>query len=254
MRSLQITQLGLLQWNSTTSQHCMGLPILCQAHTSHKVTEKRRELYKWSRKPWSKKISSWPLWHIVQHHAASPTGASPCQLMMGQQIQTRLPTLVANLQPHWPTKEKVQERDKRAKEAYRANYNWCHHARPLPNLQTGDHVHVKLDNQKDWSTPAAVTQLHNAPHLYIMQMPDGTFRCNRRHLQHIPKTVITSQFVPQLHSWKLRTMILVNKYHQPRLVMSVHPSHLSDQCANVIQTNHLLNPMLLDQVILLWNL
>lgn len=127
----------------------------------------------------------------------SPTGRSPCQLIMGRNIQTRLPTLESNLQPQVIDNRAVKVKDKQTKETYRSNYNRRYGVRPLPELQPGDHVLVKLDGQKDWSTPAVITRHHTAPRSYIVQTPDGSFRRNRRHLQYVPKTVPTSVHVPR---------------------------------------------------------
>ena len=116
-----------------------------------------------------------------------PTKMSPCQLIMGRQIQTRLPTLTANLQPGWPDRETVQQNDQHAKESYRANFNRRHGVRPLQELRPGDHVLVKTDTDKTWSTPGTVTSEHGAPRSYIVQTPGGDFRRNRRHLQLVPE-------------------------------------------------------------------
>ena len=104
-----------------------------------------------------------------------PTKMSPCQLIMGRQIQTRLPTLTANLQPGWPDRETVQQNDQHAKESYRANFNRRHGVRPLQELRPGDHVLVKTDTDKTWSTPGTVTSEHGAPRSYIVQTPGGDF-------------------------------------------------------------------------------
>ena len=58
-----------------------------------------------------------------------PTQTSPCQLMMGRQIRTRIPTLETNLLPQWPTKKEIQQNDKRAKAHYRVSYDRRHGAR-----------------------------------------------------------------------------------------------------------------------------
>ena len=46
-----------------------------------------------------------------------PTGESPNKLLMGRQINTRLPTLEKNLKPQWPASAKVRVTDQKAKAA-----------------------------------------------------------------------------------------------------------------------------------------
>lgn len=110
------------------------------------------------------------------------TGVSPCQLMMGRQIRTIVPTLESNLKPKLPDYEAVAERDKKTKAAYPQAYNKRHGVRRLSELQPGDLVRVKLDEQKGWKTPGKIIARSTAPRSYFVQTPQRVVRRNRRHL------------------------------------------------------------------------
>ena len=83
-------------------------------------------------------------------HRATPlqtTGCSgsPTRLMLGTQIRTPFPTLQTKLEPAWPDLQHVGQVDERAKQSY--SYNNRYDVRPLPELQPGTSVAVKLDNE-----------------------------------------------------------------------------------------------------------
>ena len=118
----------------------------------------------------------------------TPTGASPCQLIMGRQINTRVPTLERNLQPQWPDLDKVRAADQKAKAANSFYYNRQHGARPLIKLRPGDSVRVKLDGEKTWGQSGTVKSQYDTPRSYIVETPGGTYRRNRKHLQVVPST------------------------------------------------------------------
>ncbi|XP_070549174.1 uncharacterized protein [Ptychodera flava] len=115
------------------------------------------------------------------------TGMSPCQLMMGRQIRTTLPTIAAKLEPRQPDLELVRAADKKVKGAYERSFNKRHGAKSLPELLPGDNVQVKLDGEKGWKTPARVLQAGTAPRSYIVQTPRGTLRRNRRQLLFVSR-------------------------------------------------------------------
>ena len=84
-----------------------------------------------------------------------PTGVSPCQLLMGRQINTRLPTLQGNLLPQWPDLSKVRTVDEKAKATNSRNYNRHHGVKLLPQLEVGDRVLTKLDKEKSGDMEAS---------------------------------------------------------------------------------------------------
>lgn len=113
------------------------------------------------------------------------TGVSPTELLMGRKIRTTLPTLEKNLQPKWPNRKTIVQKDavEKAKQAF--YFNRRHGARPLPPLHPGDTVIAKLDQEKAWVTPAVVSKECVTPRSYLLQTPQGAmFRRNRRHLRN----------------------------------------------------------------------
>ena len=54
--------------------------------------------------------------------------------------------------------------------------------RPLRDLQPGDSVREKVDQQKVWKTPGTVIGRSPVPRSYNIPTPKGVVRRNRRHL------------------------------------------------------------------------
>ena len=113
------------------------------------------------------------------------TGVSPCQLMMGREIFTLLLTLESNLKPIFPNQEAVTSKDEKAKTTYRQYFDKRHGVKSLPDLQPGDVVSVKLDQQKGWKTPWKVIARSYTPWSYVIQTPSSVMRRNRRHLRRV---------------------------------------------------------------------
>ena len=76
--------------------------------------------------------------------------------MTGREICTLLPTLESNRKPVLPSHEAVTRMDEKTKAAYRQYFDQRHGVRSLPDLQPGDSVRVKLDQQKGWKSPRKV--------------------------------------------------------------------------------------------------
>ena len=75
--------------------------------------------------------------------------------------------------------------DCRAKLRYSKTYNARYKARPLPELQPGTRVSVKLDNERGWTKCATVVRKCHTPLSYIVQTEQGELRTNRHHLRPI---------------------------------------------------------------------
>ena len=105
--------------------------------------------------------------------------------MLGRQIRSTLPTLEENLQPAWPDLQKVWQTDSHAKLRYSQTYNARYKARPLPELQPGTRVSVKLDNERGWTKFATVVKKCRTPRSYVVQTEQGELRRNRHHLRPI---------------------------------------------------------------------
>ena len=118
------------------------------------------------------------------------TGVSPSQLIMGRPIRTTIPTLSRNLLPGWPDLPTVREADKKSKERYSHAYNKRHGVKSLSDMEPGQTVRVKTDDQKKWSSVGVVSGYGSTPRSYIVDTPEGKkMRRNRRHLQVVPKAV-----------------------------------------------------------------
>ena len=119
------------------------------------------------------------------------TGCSPSQLIMGCHLRTNLSTLGVKLRLSLPNQDDVKDTDKATKLGYQHYYNARHGA--LPDLQPGDVVKLKTDQEKSWATKGIVTATAESPRSYIVQSESGVYRQNRRHLQ---TTADTEQSLP----------------------------------------------------------
>lgn len=75
--------------------------------------------------------------------------------------------------------------DEKTKAAYRQYFDQRHGVRSLPDLQPGDSVRVKLDQQKGWKSPRKVIAKSPTPRsyiVYVVQTPFTVVHGNRRHL------------------------------------------------------------------------
>ena len=119
------------------------------------------------------------------------TGLSPAQLMTSRKIRTTVPMLPKQLHPSPIDHKAVELRDEQTKNAYRFFCNRRHSARPLPTLQPGQSVNVKLDGEKAWKTPARVIGKAPEPRSYYVRTEQGTVaRRNRRHIQEVPQSSV----------------------------------------------------------------
>ena len=64
----------------------------------------------------------------------APTGQSPCNCLLGREINIKLPTLESILMLQWPQKQQVQDADKKAKLSYIKYYEKHHGTRSLKPL------------------------------------------------------------------------------------------------------------------------
>ena len=128
------------------------------------------------------------LFLALMSYRATPhtaTGANPCQLMMGREIRTLLPTLDSNLKPVVPNQEAVTRKDEKVKTTYRQYFDKRHGVKSLPDLQPGDVVSVKLDQQKGWKTSGKVIARSYTPRSYVIQTSSIAMSRNRRHLRRV---------------------------------------------------------------------
>ena len=124
---------------------------------------------------------------IYRSTPVAPTGKSPSELMLGRRIRTTLPAVARQFRYRSPDQQVVESSDAHAKDEYARQYNKRHGAKDLPPLKPGDHVRVRLDNEKSWSKEGTVVQPHDAPRSYIVETSDGgTYRRYRKHLLSVP--------------------------------------------------------------------
>lgn len=123
----------------------------------------------------------------------SATGLSPAQLMIGRQLRTTVPILPKQLNPSPIDYKTVRRKDQQTKAAYRFFYNRRHSTQPLPALQPGQSVNIKLDGKKSWKLLQKSLPRHQSPGLIMCRrhkacLPAGTgdtFRWCKSHLCHL---------------------------------------------------------------------
>lgn len=119
----------------------------------------------------------------------SATGETPAKMLMGREIRTSLPSLPSMLNPEWPDFTAVRDRHEDYKRDMKQAYDKRHGVRPLPELQPGSRVRIKLDEEKTWSEPHTVVSRSSEPRSYIVRNDEGRlYRRNRKHLQEREKT------------------------------------------------------------------
>ena len=107
--------------------------------------------------------------------------------MLGRRIRTTLPAVARQFGYRPPDQQVIESNDAHAKDEYARQYNKRHGAKDLPPLKPGDHVRVRLDNEKSWSKEGTVVQPHDALRSYIVETSDGgTYHHNRKHLLPVP--------------------------------------------------------------------
>uniref|UniRef100_A0A3B5LJR9 Integrase catalytic domain-containing protein n=1 Tax=Xiphophorus couchianus TaxID=32473 RepID=A0A3B5LJR9_9TELE len=119
---------------------------------------------------------------------STATGVSPALLMTGREIRTTLQMMESKLQAAPVDRQKVRQKDNQTKSAYRFFHDCHHSAQPLPTLQPGQKVRIKLDGEKGWKTPAKIIAKYKEPCSYTVETENGTvLRRNQRHLQAVPQ-------------------------------------------------------------------
>ena len=103
--------------------------------------------------------------------------------MMAREIRTLLPTLKSNLKPVLPSHEAVTKKDDQLQTSKRQYFDKRREVRPLLDLQPGDSVRVKLDQQKGWKMSGKVIARSPTPRSYVIQTPFRKVRRNCRHLR-----------------------------------------------------------------------
>ena len=96
------------------------------------------------------------------------TGYSPAQLSMGRKFRTTLPTLDKNIGPDFPDIEAIKSNDKLSKAKYKFYYDKRHGSKTLNPLSDGNRVRIKLDGQRNWSSPFEIKSKTDMPRSYTV--------------------------------------------------------------------------------------
>ena len=105
---------------------------------------------------------------------------------MGRLIRTTLPTPTKVLEPKRPNHTAVKRADIKAKRGFKEFFEKRNGSRELPQLQPGDWVRAKLDNEKQWTMEAKVVSEDRSPRSYIIDTGGRRLRRNHRHLRKVP--------------------------------------------------------------------
>ena len=124
------------------------------------------------------------------------TGMSPAQLIMGRQLRTNMPSMSSVLEPKWPDRETVEQKDADRKVSSQTYYNTRYGAYPLPELRPGDTVRIKTDKENKWTSHGTIMSTDPDIRTYVVKTPNGPLRRNRRHLQSVPFVRPQRTFVP----------------------------------------------------------
>ena len=126
------------------------------------------------------KKAQYPYRALIAYRATPlESGRSPAELSMGRKIRTRVPTVLAQLNPSWHYLEQFREKDASLKDRQKTNFD----KRPLARNLT-DHSPV----ERAWLPGQRVegTVLDKAD--TSVETPNGELRRNRHHLNLLPET------------------------------------------------------------------
>ena len=102
-------------------------------------------------------------------------------------MKTTVPILPELLVPNLPDYESARQNDEATKRDYSRHYNRHHGSRQLEQLQPGDAVRLKLDDERKWTSHGTVIGPVDAPRsLNVQTSNGGVYRRNRKHLMKVP--------------------------------------------------------------------
>ena len=126
----------------------------------------------------------------LMEYRATPTtttGYSPCELLQGRKMKTKIPVMPDQLQPKLPDSTQLKEKHHQAKRHQKKYHDLHKGARKLSKLHPGDTVRIRTGDEKIWGEPATVVK-KIGPRSYLIDTGNGIYRRNRRHLQVIPSS------------------------------------------------------------------
>ncbi|XP_056000230.1 uncharacterized protein K02A2.6-like [Ostrea edulis] len=102
------------------------------------------------------------------------TGMSPAEMLMGRKIGTLLPALPETLDPAWPETDDIRLRDALYKDRTKNSYDRHFNTRPLTEMEEGNQVRMKTDQEKAWSTTGTVRQCDYDNRSYVVETRECT--------------------------------------------------------------------------------
>ena len=107
-------------------------------------------------------------YHTSPHIAI---GESPAVALISRQLATKLPVVREQLPPrqHRTPRRGHPQLRSTAKTTYKRCYDRRHGVRKLPPLQNGEPVLLKLDGEKQWSSPSNVFRSDPQNRLYVVK-------------------------------------------------------------------------------------
>ena len=108
---------------------------------------------------------------------------------MSRNLRTAVPVHPCKLKPEVIEPERLGKKDSELKQRQKENFDSRHRVHELPPLKAGDQVYLP-----QMKTNATV-QREYGERSYIVSTPNGQVRQNKRHLNSLPKELVTE--VPQ---------------------------------------------------------
>ena len=120
---------------------------------------------------------------LAYRTAPLENGFSPAELLMGRQLNSRLPVTQTQLEPNRKDLSSLGEKEQVQRQKQRANFNRRHRARDMDSLSPGDNVWIR-----DMQRHGQVSARSNNPRSYEVQSGNVTLRRNRSALVATPGT------------------------------------------------------------------
>lgn len=132
---------------------------------------------------------------LAYRTAPLENGFSPAELLMGRQLNSRLPVIQTQLEPNRKDRSSLGEKEQVQREKQRTNFNRRHRARDLNRLSPGDSVWVR-----DLQRHGQVSAQSSNPRSYEVQSGNVTLRRNRSALVATPGMLHQPAVAPHLES------------------------------------------------------
>ena len=167
-------------------QHIMSSPHYPQSngHAESHVKSLKYLIEKTSRNGNVKDSDDFAKGLLELRNTPRADGLSPAQILLGRPLRSCVPAHKSAFQPTWHTMARDYDKRHALKESAVHHYN--RQAKPLSQLNIGDHVRIQDHRSKRWELPGTVVSLE--PHRsYLIKTPSGrVYHRNRRFIRLIP--------------------------------------------------------------------